>query len=138
MVDFLLALLAWQRIFAILVTGKLLVELLLGELLPPLFFGAEAFGDGEEGHDRVVIEAIDFNLVENFKCVGQGFGHIAENGVHLSTSLEPLLLGVEQTSGVVEVLRCGQTEQVIVCLGVFLVDEVGVVCTYEFDAVFMG
>ena len=49
-----------------------------------------------------MVDAVDFDLVENLYGVRQGLRHIREDVVHLLPRLEPLLLGVEHTGGVVE------------------------------------
>ena len=136
--DFLLALLARQRILAVLVAGELLVELFLAELMSPLFLRTEVFGDGEEGHDGVVVDAIDFDLVENLAGIAQCLGDVGEDVVHLLAGLEPLLLGVEHAGGIVEVLARREAQQVVVSLGVLLVDEVRIVGADELDAVFVS
>ena len=136
--NLLLAFLAGHRVLAVLVACEFFVELFLGELLPPLFLGSEFLGDGEKGHDGVVVEAVDFHLVQNLQRVAQGFGHIAENIVHLLLGLEPLLLGIEHAVGVVQILLGREAEQVVVCLGVLLIYEVGVVGADELDAILVG
>ena len=61
--DFLLGIFRWQWVLAVLVGSKLLIELLLGELLPPLFLGTELLRNGEERHDRVIVETVDLHLI---------------------------------------------------------------------------
>ena len=138
LLDLLLALLTRQGVLAVLVTGELLVELFLRELLPPLLLRAKRLGDGEEGHDGVVVERIDLYLVEDLQRVRQRLGDVAEDLVHLSLRLEPLLLGIEHARGVVEVLARRETQQVVVGLGILLVDEVHVVRADELDAILPG
>ena len=82
-----------------------------------------------------MVKAVDLHFVENLQRVRQRLRHIAENLVHLGTRLKPLLLRVEHARRVVEVLASGQAEQVIVGLSIFLVDEMSVVGTDEFDAI---
>ena len=90
--DLLLSLLRRERVLAILIARELLVELLLREFLAPLFLRTEGFGDGEERHDGVVVETIGLHLVENLQSICHRLRHIAEDIIHLLTSLEPLLL----------------------------------------------
>ena len=63
LLDFLLTLLTRQRVLAVLVGGELSVEVFLRELLAPLLLGAERLGNGEERHNRVVIQRVDFHLI---------------------------------------------------------------------------
>ena len=133
-----LSLFGVEGMLAVLIGGELLVELLLGELLPPLLLRAEAFGNGEEGHDGSVVNAVDLHLVEDLQGVGQCLWHVAEHLVHLRPGLEPLLLAVAHAVGVVEVLARGQTEQVVVGLGRLLVLEVHVVGADDLDAILLG
>ena len=60
---FLLAFLWRQRILPVLVGREFLVELLLRELLAPLFLSAKRLRDGEERHDRVVVQTIRLYLI---------------------------------------------------------------------------
>ena len=62
-VDYLLSFLRWQLILSVLITGKLLVEVLLRHPLAQLFLRAAAFRNGEERHDRSMVDAIDFYLI---------------------------------------------------------------------------
>ena len=63
LLDFLLTIFTRQRVLAVLIAGKLLIELLLGELLAPFLLRTERFGNGEEGHDGVVIQTVDLYLI---------------------------------------------------------------------------
>ena len=85
-----------------------------------------------------MVDGIGLHLVEYLARVRQGLGHVTENLIHLLTGLEPFLLGIEHTVGVVEVFACGEAQEVIVGLGVFLVYEVGIIGAYQFDAIFLG
>ena len=84
-----------------------------------------------------MLNVVGLHLVENLQGVGQSLGNVGEDVVHLLPSLKPLLLGVKHTRGVVEVFSRGKAEQVVVCLGVLLVDKVGVVCANHLYAVFL-
>ena len=137
-IDFLLTFFTGKRILAILVGSKFAEKVFLSEFLPPLFFRAKARWNGEKRHDRVVVERVNLYLVQNLQRVAQGFGHIAEDGVHLGLRLKPLLLGVEHTRRVVEIFSCTETEQMVVSLGVVLIHEMNVVGTDELDAIFTG
>ena len=123
---------------AVLVGGELVEELLLGEAVAPLFLGAKVFGDGEEGHDGAVVDAVYLDLVEYLGGVGKCLGHIAEDVVHLLAGLKPLLLGVAHAVGVVQVLTRRDTEQMVVGFGGLLVLKVAVVGADELDAILAG
>ena len=85
-----------------------------------------------------MVDAVDLYLVENLLRVAQRLGHIAEDVVHLLLSLEPLLLGVKHTGGIIKILAGSQAEQVVVGLGSVFVLEVAVVGAHELDAFFLG
>ena len=133
-----LPLLGIERMLAILVGSKLFVEVFFGEFLTPFFFRAEAFGYGEEGHDGTVVDAVDLHFVKNFQRVAQCLGDILEDIVHFGLRLKPLLLAVAHAVGVVEILACGQTEQVVVGFGGLLVLKVDVVGADHLDAILLG
>ena len=135
---FLLALLARHDLVAVLVAGEFLEEVLVGIFPAHILLGAEVGGYGEEGHDGRMVYAVGLHLVEHLAGIVEGLGHIGEHLVHLLACLEPLLLGVEHAGGVVEVFACGQAEQVVVGLGIVLVNEVRVVGAHQLDAVFLG
>ena len=124
-----------QRVLAVLVACELAEEVFVGESLSPEFFRAELFGDGEEGHDGIGLQVVDFHLVEYLARVGQCLRYVLEDGVHLGACLEPFLLAVAHAFGVVEVAARGEAEQQVVCFGIIFVEEVGVVCADELDAV---
>ena len=54
-----------------------------------------------------MVDGVCLHLVENLNCVRQRLRHIGKHLVHLLTGLEPLLLGVEHTVGVIEVVAGG-------------------------------
>ena len=82
-----------------------------------------------------MVKAVDFHLVENLQRVRQCLGHIGKDFVHLSPGLKPLLFRIEHARGIVEILSCGEAQQMIVGLSIFLVDEVCVVGADKFDAI---
>ena len=61
-----------------------------------------------------------------------------EDVVHFLAGLKPLLLRIQHSRGVVQVLRRRQTQQVVVGFGILLVYEVCIIGTNQFDAVFVG
>ena len=85
-----------------------------------------------------MVDAIGFHLVKHLARIGQGFGDISKHLVHLGPCLEPLLLGVQHTFGVVKVFVGRQAQQAVVSLGILLVHKVAVVAAYQFDVVFTG
>ena len=79
-------------------------------LFTRVVFGTKLGRNGEEGHDRGMVNAIHLHLVQYLQRVAQRLGHIAKHVVHLLSGFKPLLLSVEHTGGVVEVFACGQTQ----------------------------
>ena len=79
--------------------------------------------------DRVVL-----HLVAHLHGVVQRLGNVVEQSVHLCRGLHPLLLRVEHALRIIEILRCAKADKTVVSLGVLLIYEVHVVCTYELDA----
>ena len=130
----LLSVFAGQGVLAVLVAGEFAEEVLVGVFLPQALFGAEFFGDGEEGHDGIGLEVVDFHFVEYLAGVAECFGQVGEDGVHLGACLEPFLLGVAHAVGVVQVLARREAEEQVVGFGVVLVEEVGVVGADELYA----
>ena len=104
LLNLLLPFLWCQLVLAILITGKLLIQVILRELLPPLFFRTERLRNGEERHNRVMVQAVDLYLVENLQRVRQSLRHITKNLIHLCLSLKPLLFRVEHTSRIIQIL----------------------------------
>ena len=125
-----------QLIFTVFVAGKLLKQIFGGEFFSPLFLGAEILGYGEERHNRVVLDVVEFHLIEYLQCVAERFGYIGKDGVHFSRSLKPLLLGIKHTLWVVEFPTSRKAYQVVVCFGVVFVDEVNIVGAYQFHIEF--
>ena len=89
---FLLGILVRHNLVAILVGSKLAEQLLWRYALTGFFLGAKLLRNGEERHDRGMVDGIKFHLVQYLKSVAQGFGHIREDSAHLLTCLKPLLL----------------------------------------------
>ena len=79
-------------------------------LFTRVVFGTKLGRNGEEGHDRGVVNTIHLHLVQYLQRVAQRLGHIAKHVVHLLSGFKPLLFGVEHTGGVVEVFARGQTQ----------------------------
>ena len=84
-----------------------------------------------------MVEAVYLHLIQDLEGIRQSLRHIAEDIVHLLTRLKPLLLGVEHTRGIVEVLARRETEQMVVGLRILLIHKVRIVGAYQFDAVFL-
>ena len=71
-----------------------------------------------------MVNAVPLHLAENLHRVGESFGHVGKDLVHLLPRLKPLLLAVEHALGIIEVSSCREAEQTVVSLSVVLVDEV--------------
>ena len=131
-----LSLFLGQLILTILITGKLIEELLLREFLSPLLFCSKFLRNREEWHDRVMVKTINIHLVQYLQRIGKRLRNIRKDGVHLLLGLKPLLLGIQHTSRIVQVLACRQTKQMVMSLRVFLVHEMGIIGTDQFNTVF--
>ena len=114
----------------VLVTRELVEEFALGDPLPVLLLGAELLRNGECRHDGGVVDRIALDLVAYVDRRGHRFGHIPENRGHLGPRLEPLLLRVEHSLGVVKLLFCAEADQTVVSFGILLVHEVHVIGAY--------
>ena len=134
--NFLFTLFSWQLVLTILIACELLEKLFVREFLPPLLLRSELFGYWEERHDGVVVDAVEFHLVQYLARVGQCLRHISEHLIHLLTCLKPFLFGIEHSCRVVKVFSCGDAEQMVVCFGVLLVHKMRIVGAYQFDAIF--
>ena len=104
--DFLLGFLLREDDVSVFVTGEFVEEVLFREFLPVLLFRADLLGNIEVGHDGRMVDSVSFHLVAYLACVGQRFGHVGEDGVHLGLCLEPFLLGVEHTAWIVQFAAC--------------------------------
>ena len=111
-------------------------EVLLRESLLVALHGAELLGNLEHRHDGGVLQGVSLHLVHNLLCVGQRLGHIGEDGLHLLGGLQPFLLGVVQTVGVIEFLAGAEANEPVVGLAIVLVHEVHVVGGDDLDASF--
>ncbi len=136
LVDLLRRLVFAHHHVAVLVARELVEQIALGVTLAILRLGAEILGNGERGHDGGVIDGVGLHAVAYLHRVGQRLGHVAEYGVHLGARLHPLLLRVEHSFGVVQILARTEAYQSVVRLGIGLVDEVHIVGTYQLYAAF--
>ena len=123
--------------FAVFIAGKLLEQLLIGIFPAIFFFGSEIFGDVEARHDRSVVNAVKLHLIADGTGILQRLGHIRKHRVHLLTRLEPFLFGIEHTLGIIQIAVRTQTDQTVVCLGIFLIHKVTVVGTHQLHSIFM-
>ena len=137
LLDFLLALLGWQLVFAILVAGELSVQVFFREFPSPFLFRAKVLRYGEEGHDGVALYVVGLHFAEHLASVCQCLGDVLEDVIHLLAGLEPFLFAVEHARGVVQVLASGQTEQMVVGFGIILVHKVAVVAADELHTIFV-
>ena len=62
-VDYLLTFLWWQRVLAVLIRGKFLVEVFFCYLLSQLLLGTETLRNREERHDRTMVDAVNLHLI---------------------------------------------------------------------------
>ena len=128
-IDFGMGLIFTQDYIAVFVLRKLVEQIFFRILLSIPLFGSKIFGNFEVRHNGGMVDAIEFNLVANIRCIGQSFRHISKQFVHLGFGLEPLLLGIKHTVRVVQVSTGTQTNQAVVSFSILFVDEVHIVCT---------
>ena len=79
---------------AMLVSGKLIEKVFFREFLTIFLFRAKVLRDGEFRHNRIGVNAIGLNFVNDFLRVLQGKRHIREDATHFFRCLQPFLLGV--------------------------------------------
>ena len=118
------------------ILGEFVEKFLFGYSLAIFFFCAEVLGDGVEGHDRGMVDAVFLYLAGDFQSGGKCLGYIGEQGVHLAAGLQPFLLGVDHAVLIAEIVVGSQADKAVVCLGIGFIDEVGVVGGHEFYIVF--
>ena len=123
---------------ALFVASKLIEEVLFGVFLTVALLGTEILGNLEVGHDGGMVDGVELHLIAYLHRVGQCLGNVPEDFVHLGRRLHPLLLGVEHTGGVVEVLARGEADEAVVSLGMLFVYEVHVVGAHQTDAIFLA
>lgn len=93
-----------QHHIAFLVTSELVKKLLLGYTAAILLLCPEIGRDVEIGHDRLMVDGIDLDLVINLHRVGQRLREVRKHLVHLIASLEPFLLGIAHTRRIIKVI----------------------------------
>ena len=136
--DLLAGLLLAEHDVAVLVLRELVEEVFLRKTLPVALLGSELGRNFEGRHDGGVVDGIGLDLFADFDRRSHRFGYVAEDRRHLLAGFEPLLLGVEHSLGIVEVLAGREADQPVVRLGVVFVHKVHVVGTDQTDAVFRG
>ena len=129
--NLLLPLLTRHLVLSVLVGGKLSEQVLGGKTLTPLLLSTELLRYGEEGHDRIRVKVVGLHLIQNLRCVGKNLWQISKHLAHLLTGLEPLLLGIEHTGGVVQVLVGGKAEKMVMRLSIVLVHKMHIVGGYH-------
>ena len=127
-----------QDDFAVLVACKLFEQILFGQLGAVGFFGSEFFRYGKCRHDRTAVDGVEVYFVGYLKRIAEYFGNIGKDGVHLGGRFHPFLFGIAHTGRVVEVFAGTEADQAVVCLGIFLVDEMHIVGGDQLDIVFVS
>ena len=112
---------------AFFVSGELVEKVFVGEALAVFLLCAELLGDGIVRHDWPVVYRICLDFGDDFERVLDNLGHVGEKLAHFIGGLEPLLFCVEHAFLIVEVGFGRDADEMVVGLGVLLVDEVGVV-----------
>ena len=71
--DLLFGFLLRQNHIAVLVAGELVEQIFFGVFLPVTFLRSKIFRDRENWHNRVGINAICFDFIDNFLCIFKHF-----------------------------------------------------------------
>ena len=127
LLHFLLGIFLAHNDLTLLVTGKLVKQILLRESLPVLLLRTDLRRDRENRHQRVGIQFIFFNFINNLLCILYHLRNILEQLLHLGRRLEPLLPRVTHPVGIIQILAGIQTNQQIMRLGILRVQEMHVV-----------
>ena len=127
-----------QHDVAVFIACEFVEQLLLGDARAVFLFCAEFFRDGEEGHDRCMVDFVEFNLVGNLKRVFNRLGDVGEYAGHLRGGFQPLLFAVEHPVLIGDFLVGRQANQALVGFGIIFVDKMHVVGAYELDVEFTG
>ena len=135
--DLLLGLLLRHDDIAVLVAGELVEKVFFGEFLAVLFFSAEILGNGENRHNRVGINAIGLNFIDNLLSVFQSKRHIGKNAAHFLWRLQPFLFSVVHPCWVVEVLARAEANQAVMRLAVFFFHKVHIIGRDDLHIVFL-
>ena len=123
----------------ILIARKLLKKFLFADAGTVLLLGTEIGRNGKVRHDRGVVNRVGLHLIADLQRIGHRLriGR-AKDGLHLGRCLHPLLLGVEHTFRVVQILTRREADQAVVCLGMLLIDKVDIVRTNRLDLELLG
>ena len=121
-----------------LILSELIIKVFLRKLLPVFFFRSEILGNGKSRHDRGMVDRVIFYFIEKFQCIAQRFRHIGKELVHLFSCLHPFLLGIEHTGRIIQILTGTQTDQTVMCFGIFFIHEMNVICTNQLDIKLLG
>ena len=78
LLDLGLGILLRQHHIAVLVAGKLVKKLLLGDAPAILLLSTEILRDGKVGHDGLVVDGVSLHLVDNLHRIGDGLGDIGK------------------------------------------------------------
>ncbi len=116
-----------------LILGELIVKVFFRIFSPISLFRPEIFGNSESRHDRRMVDRVIFYFVEDFQRIAQGFRHIGKELIHLLPCFHPFLFGVKHTARIIQVLTGTQTNQAVMCFGIFFIHEVDVVRTNQLD-----
>ena len=92
--------------------------------------------DREYRHNRGVVNRVTLHFIAYGNRIFESLGICSENLRHLARGLHPLLLRVEHSLRVIEVLTRTQTDKTVVRLGIALLHEVDIVGADQADIVF--
>ena len=127
LLHFLLGILLAHNDLTLLVTGKLVEQILFRVFLPVLFLCPDLRRDRENRHQRIRIQFIIFNFINNLLRILDYLRNILEQLFHLGRCLEPLLPRVPHPVGIIQILACIQTDQQVMRLRILRIQKMHIV-----------
>ena len=134
LLHFLLGILLAHNDLTFLVTGKLVKQILFRVFLPVLFLRTDLRRDRENRHQRVGIQFIIFNFINNLLCILDYLWNILEQLFHLGRCLEPLLPRVPHPVRIIQILTSIQTNQQVMRLRILRIQEMHIVRGNHLDS----
>ena len=134
--DLFLGLLLRHDDIAVLIAGELVEKVFFSEFLAVLFFRAKVLRNGENRHNRIGINAVGLNFIDNLLSVFQSKRHIGKNAAHLLWRLQPFLFSVVHPCWVVEVLARAEAYQAVMRLAMFFFHKVHIIGRDDLHIVF--
>ena len=134
LLHFLLGIFLAHNDLTFLVTGKLVEQILFRVFLPVLFFRTDLRRDRENRHQRIRIQFIIFNFINNLLRILDYLRNILEQLFHLGRRLEPLLPRVPHPIRIIQILTSIQTNQQVMRLRILRIQEMHIVRGNHLDS----